>query len=129
MLGKRDVKFLKHDVMFFSSGTASDSICPKGWRLPGYSGDGSYWDLVRNYNNGAVNHINADTIMIVAPLSFFHFGYYRTRPSAYNVESGYWLNFTSSLTKAYIQYFNNSGSLTRGADSRNVGFTLRCLAR
>ena len=120
-----------------SSGTASDSICPKGWRLPGYDGDGSYYDLVERYvSRSSTSHdANSDTVMLISPLSFIRSGYYfYVGDLKYNAEVGLYAysRFNSAiishnmvLAYNYLKAQNyNNYSYNRGS-----GYSLRCLAR
>ena len=116
----------------FSSGTASDSICPKGWRLPGNSGSGSYRELLRFYSNAdGLNGKNLDTIVLLHQSVFTRSGDYDYISGFFGgrmSNSSYFTNGINSSLNAYI--FTFSGSyLTRYQEARGFGFVLRCLAR
>ncbi len=51
-------------------GDAMDSICPKGWQLPEYSGNKSYNTLLTTYNA-------TPTTVLSAPINFTRNGFYR----------------------------------------------------
>ena len=115
-----------------SSGTASDSICPKGWRLPGYSGSGSWYDLVRKYNNGTGNSAPKDTFLQISPLSFFRSGryYYVSGALYYRTSIGdYWSGRFYSRTNSYNLDFGSTYLYPQHEFDRGYGFSLRCLVR
>ena len=122
--------------------TAQDSVCPKGWKLPGYSGASSYRNLV-------------DTTYVVAndaygankarrwPLGFLPTGEYAINRSSSNggyidsraTDGSWWINVGARS--------NDSGSyvllvgvvnLTIGVSpqrevSRGYGYAIRCVVR
>ena len=118
-----------------SSGTASDSICPKGWRLPGYEGSGSYYDLTQIYDNGATDSTAKDlkdTFLQINPLSFLRAGYLSIGDgSVYVRASGgyYWSSRRSSQTNAYLLLFHSGALDPQYDNSRGTGRSVRCLAR
>ena len=119
---------------FFSSGTASDSICPKGWRLPENSGDDSFLELLKSYSNrnGNQNFTNADSVVQITLLSFLRSGfyYYSTGVPTERASNGfYWSSSRDSRTNGYRLSFNSTYLRPQGGDSRGRGFALRCLAR
>ena len=115
-----------------SSGTASDSICPKGWRLPGYDGSGSYYDLAQKYNNGTENKKPKDTIMQVYPLTIIRSGYYYySDGKLYNRASFgyYWSGRHSSIVNSYYLDFSSTRLIPQNGSERGRSFSIRCLAR
>ena len=136
---KHDIKFLKHDIMF-SSGTASDSICPKGWRLPGFIGDNSYLVLFRHYLSldqriEATKHVG--TIAHITPLSFLNSGYYNHQSKKFDDRTNlglYWTGSIDSNNIAWFLLFHDTyiiprATTYRGNDYRGNGNIIRCLAR
>ena len=118
----------------FSSGTASDSICPKGWRLPGSSGDGSYNDLVQIYANrsGGNNSSDIDTIVQISPFGFLRSGRYLYDSGSLSGRTSYgdyWSGRFYSITYSYSLIFHPTGLGPQYGDYRGLGFSLRCLAR
>ena len=120
---------------YHSSGTASDSICPKGWRLPGYSGDGSYVELLKPYSNRSGNASDlaqGDTIAQVSPLAFLRSGGYSysggapTNQASYG---GYWSGKPYSVTNAYYLRFASTSLSPQDNNRRGTGRSVRCLAR
>ena len=112
-----------------TTGDAPDSICPSGWRLPGYSGSGSYYDLMTNIYrpSGA----NKDTMVLSVPLSFLRAGYYNYSGSPGYLASygGYWSFRRNGATIARTLYFDSAGIYLQNDTYRGYGFSLRCLAR
>ena len=101
---------------------ATDSICPKGWRLPTSRSGGEFDTLVGGLNS---------TTITEAPYYF--------NPSGY-VDSGslrlagtvgdYWSSTAYSYpSSAYYLYFASGGVNPSNAASRYRGQSVRCLAR
>ena len=117
-----------------TTGDAPDSICPYAWRLPGYSGSGSYYDLIGKYTNriGKQDFTNADT-SILTPLlgSLRSGGYNYTNGSLYDRSSNgrYWLSSGYSTVNAYYLSFASSYIYPQNNANHGYGFALRCLAR
>ena len=113
-----------------SSGTASDSICPKGWRLPGYSGSGSWLESLQEYIV-LDKHTNAniDAVLQLTPFSLTRAG--RNAASNYRTLIGfYWSNYFSSISIAHYLSFTASGGLyPQDSYERMLGLSLRCLTR
>ena len=134
MFHKHDIKFLEHDVVFFSSGTASDSICPKGWRLPGLGGKGSYLELLKPYSNrngGAGGLIQGDTLILAPPYSLIYSGLYHSTESItkYITTRGYYgSHYLKLFTIDGLRFFPESifPQYDLGIGS---GLSIRCLAR
>ena len=118
-----------------SSGTASDSICPKGWRLPGNEGDESWYGLVKFYANrsGSVGAADGpdrhyDIFVQIHPLVLTHSGLYNYSHGTLDsrdFSGGYW----SSETKPSFFYFNSALLNPQRGLTLGTGRTLRCLAR
>ena len=115
-----------------SSGTASDSICPKGWRLPGYDGSGSWYSLVQSYNakinaNWNIKHIGFPTLS--SPISLLLSGahqYYSGKPWAQSAAGLYYSGYRDDTYNLLLQTDYFAG---RDGSFRGYGFSLRCLAR
>ena len=117
-----------------SSDTASDSICPKGWRLPGYDGSGSYLELLKPYSNrsGNKDFTNADTVIQLAPLSFLRAGLldYSNGNLNYRALGGfYWSSRHNSHINGHYLYFSSPDLHPQNSSDRGYGFSVRCLAR
>ena len=130
MLTKREI----FAIYLFSSGTASDSICPKGWRLPGYSGSGSYLELLKPYSNRSGNTgdlVQSDTVMQISPLSFLRSGDYGCDSGALNSRTSrgfYWSGHFYSYADSRNLRFYSTYLYPQYGDYRGLGFSLRCLA-
>ena len=118
-----------------SSGTASDSICPKGWRLPGSSGEDSYSELFQKYtSHSAWDTIpaNADTAVQINPLNFLRSGYYNYDSGSLNYRTSrgyYWSGHYYSITNSHLLDFYSTRLYPQVGYDRGYGYSLRCLAR
>ena len=122
---------------------ASNSICPKGWRLP----NASQTDNVNNefgrmlyqaeitakvsagnnsvgYTTGGFNKLRSNPYYLVR--SGYIVGSTLTYPG---VGGGYWSSMVSSSTHAYSLVFNNTGIYPARNDGRHLGGSVRCIAR
>ena len=106
-----------------SSGDATSSICPKGWKLPKGGSRGDFQTLYNQYNTLAKMRTDADGPEFL--LSGFYgsstaysreiFGYYWSR-TAYSTDRAYFLSLTrSSVNPAYDAPKHN-------------GISVRCVA-
>ncbi|MEE0888380.1 MAG: hypothetical protein U0L97_04180 [Candidatus Saccharimonadaceae bacterium] len=104
----------------------NQSICPAGWRLPTYSGDKSYENLVnmQGLTAGTSGNIqNAPTYFVYSgfwnggSMEVGFAGHFRSSVFIYNVGSSCFNFFASGNLSP--QYNNN----------RVVGFSVRCVAR
>ena len=116
-----------------TSGTASDSICPKGWRLPGSSGNGSYFELLESYSNrnGKADNLIQGTTMIQLPtISALRSGEYAINGEISRGYGGkYWSNNSSNKTNSFLLVFYSNYFAPQDALKCGYGFALRCLAR
>ena len=117
-----------------TTGDAPDSICPSGWRLPGYDGSGSYYDLAQKYNNGTGVNSYKDTFLQSPPLSFLRSGWYHYSGGAITDQKSsgtYWSNryFSKTSLRGYYLYFSNNSLIPNYDDNSGRAFSLRCLAR
>ena len=108
-----------------SSGTASGSICPKGFTLPtsNTTTNGSFSNLITQTS------ANANTI-VQAPLMFVRGGY--VDPGYYLGYAGYsgyyWSSVGRSSSYAYSLYFNSGNVSPSYYYARYLGFSVRCVA-
>ena len=116
------------------SGQASDSICPKGWRLP-TANDTSIGSLQGLINSGSVGANVA--VLTSSPYYFVRGGKVEPNNSwlfARAGDQGYYWSSTpkaSSSTTAYYLTFNGASTITPLGDTyaRNYGMSVRCIAR
>ena len=111
-----------------SSGTAPNSICPKGWQLPPSSGNKSYNTLFTSYGSSNGLLYGAQDIRL-APL-YFVYGGYVSSSSLYDAGSVgyYWSSTAYNSSNAYYLYFTTSVYPSNGY-LRSSGFSVRCVAR
>ena len=110
---------------------ATDSICPKGWKLPtsNNSNSGSFGGLTTAYGIG--NNSDGANSLRKFPLYLVPAGYVTSGSLS---DAGYNGNYWSSTTAdyrfiAYLLYFY-SGDATPSVDGvRDYGQSVRCLAR
>lgn len=113
---------------------ATNSVCPKGWRLPQIrnyvtynTGDNDFNNLNLYYNGGKTN---TATGLMAAPLYFMRSGYanYTSIGNFGNLDY-YWSSTVNSTTNAYVLYFYSYDVNPARSDSRFSGFSVRCIAR
>ena len=112
-----------------NSGTATQSICPKGFELPPNSGNGSYNTLLSQY--GLTSSTTSGNNSITrAPLFFVRSGY--VDPTYYLSLAGYSGNYWSSVayssSGAYYLTFHSSFVNPSDYSSRYSGLSVRCVA-
>lgn len=115
---------------------ASDSICPKGWKLPTGGGRGTSYDFYKLANAYGVSSslsgtINGITYNIAnAPLSFVRSGF--VNPGyhvGYAGRSGYdWSSTAYGSSKAYHLDFDDSSVDLSYGGTRDIGRSVRCIA-
>lgn len=122
----------------FKHGDTKDSICPKGWQLPRYSGSQSYGNLLSKYGfNGSYS-----SSLVLAPLNFNLSGLYNNVTGMGQDQGGggfYWTassynpwNETEGAaddTKANILYINTSSIDTKNYAFKTYGYNVRCVAK
>ena len=116
---------------------ATDSICPKGWRLPTNYGDKSYINLV----NGVYELLNNDAVSanrtLYPPLNFvrsgvFHwiFREHRQKGSGYLAWSNTaTANNVQAAYQFYARSFENTNNATNGELHKGHGISIRCVHR
>lgn len=114
-----------------TSGQATSSICPKGWRLPASTSSGEFQALINVYNVGS----NAATLTS-APLYFAKSGFVNQRAdllfSSGGYEGDYWSSTPYSNGRiAYYLNILNGNTVTPSSTNftRAAGFSVRCTAR
>ena len=113
---------------------ATNSVCPKGWRLPQIrnyvtynTGDNDFNNLNLYYNGGKTN---TATGLMAAPLYFMRSGnVYDTIIYNFGNNGYYWSSTVNSATNAYYLFFNSGSVNLANSYSRDHGFSVRCIAR
>ena len=111
-----------------SSGTASGSICPKGFELPPNTGDNSYNSLISAYNISS--NTAGGTAMRSAPLFFIRSGYVNPTIDLYyaGYYGRYWSSVAFSSSDTYYLYFGSSFVSPSSYAIRYFGHSVRCVA-
>lgn len=109
-----------------SSGEASNSICPAGWRLPSNSGTKSYYSLI------TTTYKYTTDAELVNNLGFVYSGYYFYL-LGYVLSLGsngrFWSSTAYSSTNAYILSFSNSLVDPHSTLYKGEGYSVRCVSR
>ena len=110
------------------SGNASNSICPRNWRLPNTSNH--EFSIINNLYNGT---LASDSGLISAPLWFIKPGDINSgNLENYAAQGSYWSSTVRSNGSANALYLGNNkvdpaGETTGG--NKRLGFPVRCMAR
>jgi len=106
------------------------SICPAGWRLPIYSGDKSYGNLITGLSliGGASGNVQN------IPVYFVYGAYWCGDPGGIGhigSSGDYWLSVVNYSNEAYkLTFTRYGGSISsQGSQLRGYGFSVRCVAR
>lgn len=103
-----------------TSGDASSSICPKGWKLPPNSGTGSYANVLSGVGLGAI---------FSAPYYMVYTGVIDgARLYDAGAQGRYWQSTASSDANAYVLKFDTVLDTTSTAYGRSYGRSVRCVA-
>ncbi|MBQ9018578.1 hypothetical protein IJ117_02390 [Candidatus Saccharibacteria bacterium] len=123
----------------YNSGTPSNSICPKGWKLPangGVNDNGTYSNLNKLYNGDITTASElgstaaADKLLLTSPLYFVRAGnVWSSALHSAGLDGTYWSSTVINASNAYSLYFRSSGVWPSNNDNRLVGRSVRCLAR
>ena len=111
-----------------TSQEATDSICPKGWRLPTSKSSGEYQALMAAYN--ITSNTDSTTRITQSPLYFHPSGSVHSGSLRYAGNIGYYWSSTaySSTNDAYILHFFSGYVNPSNYGYRYSGFSVRCLA-
>ena len=104
----------------------NQSICPAGWRLPTYSGDKSYQNLVnmQDLTSGISGNIQN------SPVYFVYGGKWEGGSSSVGSSGLYWFGVVVGINSANRLSFGVGGSLApQDFFDRSNGYSLRCVAR
>ncbi len=104
-----------------TSGNATASICPKGWRLPTGGDNGEFQTLYNNYNSA--------TLMMGDP-AFVLSGYRYGSSTDYQGSVGnFWSSTADNSNYAYRLYLNSSYVSPARNDHMYTGLTVRCVVQ
>ncbi len=102
------------------------SICPAGWRLPTYSGDKSYENLVTELGLTSGTSGNVQN----TPTYFVYGGYWYGSSSYVGYGGDYLSSVVNGVSYTYKFYFYHDGRMSpRDSGGRNLGNSVRCVAR
>ena len=117
-----------------SSGDATGSICPKGWRLPAnYTSDPdkSYGSITDKYLGFHVNTSGDYTTTLEAvPLQFLRAGRY-DKGSHYGLGTSvnHWSSTITDASVSYVFGFNSTNVYVQGGTHEYSGYIVRCVAQ
>ena len=108
------------------------SICPKGWRMPAYSGNYSFSELMGAYSLPTTNQQQGYSGELQNPLNFNRLGRFGGSP-AHVVDFGragyYWSSWGYSSTAAYhIDFYSEGFKPQNRGNMKGQGFSVRCVA-
>ena len=119
------------------AGTAPMDICPAGWQLPRYEGNGSWMYLIKDTyglisSQGDQGDTHVNNILHKFPFTLGYGGFTNVSgdvggQGSYNY---LWLNYTTSAI--YARYFNFYSSRVwpiNGDLQKSNGFSVRCVAK
>ena len=113
-----------------TTGTVSSSICPKNWKLPSNSGDGSFTDLLEHA--GITNNQEGANKIQGAPYNFSRAGNFEGSGKMSDDYGFYWSNSAKGvfvINSARVFLFTGSISTDPNVStSRVVGQSVRCVA-
>ena len=105
-----------------SSGNASYSICPKGWRLPTGGSSGEFQTLYNNYSSSAA--------MRGDPVNFVLSGYrYGSSTGGQGGNGSYWSSTVIAISNAYFLYIQGSNTGPAYNGPKYYGFSMRCVVQ
>ncbi len=114
-----------------SSAEATESICPKGWKMPSRA---EFETLFAAHNIALGNNLpESVAIMTSEPLNFVYSGAISARNEEPSTGGGHWWSTTApsgNTTTRYLATLSvNDTVLTDNNMSVGVGYSLRCVAR
>ncbi|MBQ3271520.1 hypothetical protein IJH10_02865 [Candidatus Saccharibacteria bacterium] len=105
-----------------TSGNATASICPKGWRIPTGGSSGEFQTLYNNYNSSA--------LMQSAPAFVLSGARNGDITTGQGDSSYYWSSTARGSATAYDFVLRDSGVvLPTDHSAKYLGFTVRCISR
>ena len=120
---------LTQDTLSDISKNPKNSICPKGWRLPTISSvadKDEFRKLNNTYNNGSTS---SDASLITSPLWFVRSGNVNsTNPLSFGARGDY-LSSTVNSSLTYTLRFSSDSVNPANNSGKDLGFSVRCVAR
>ncbi len=124
------------------SGDVASSICPKGWKLPAYSGVGSFYNIINGNGTAGTGYKDSKGSFTVLNSKNGRILGYNSNdafwPAAGFVRSGslasvgsfgdYWSRRASTAGSAYVLGFDSSGVYPQDGSGRYYGCSVRCVA-
>ena len=119
-----------------ATGNPTNSICPKGWRLPNATNK-EFGNLLVQYNiistntsTSYIDGVSSVSSMGAAPLYFVRGGFVSGGSLSSSDNNGYyWSSTFYSGSYAYLLRYNSSIVKPQYDDGRYYGWPVRCLAR
>ncbi len=115
-----------------SGGDTSGSICPKKWKLPAYSGIGSFQSINNSHSGSwtAVNGKNGRNFGYNSDNAFFPAaGYVGNGSLGYATSSGlYWSRRSRDSCSIYYMNFSSGSVYPQSISTCAVGYSVRCVA-
>ncbi|MBQ6394256.1 hypothetical protein IJH97_00655, partial [Candidatus Saccharibacteria bacterium] len=119
-----------------TTGTVTESVCPKGWQLPNNTGTKSFNTLMSAYslpttNGNSAAHNAAVRTIQQAPLNFSLAGHYNNLSIGEARFANYWsrIVFTDNVNTAYNLLFNSEYGVfyPQSNYDKYYGFSVRCV--
>ncbi len=116
---------------YMSSGSATNSICPKGWRLPTGGDGGEFRAMASNYGSSSDAASWLSALQAKPVPGFALAGYYDHNFVSDQGGGGrYWSSTASGSGYAYRLYFGSPGvNPTGGVNREYYGYSVRCVSR
>ena len=105
---------------------ASYDICPAGWRLPTGGSSGEFQALYAQYNSNALMRASIENSGAAFALTG---SFYDGSPKNQGINGVYWSSTYNLHTGMYDLYLTTSVVNPTSRDNRNVGISIRCVAK
>lgn len=119
-----------------ASGNPTNSICPKGWRLPNITNKEfgnllvQYGIISTNTSTSYIENQSSVNSMGATPLYLIRSGYISNGlRNGSGSRSYYWSSTRLNTSYSYNLYFASSIVYAQNSDGRLYGFSVRCVAR
>ena len=111
---------------------ATDSICPKGWKLPNNAGAKSFYNLLFTAYGLTGNVTTTPNGALLPPINFVYSGAYRqaTNSVGWRGQRGlWWSSYASSTTVVHHLDIEKTFIISRSEYGKGNGISIRCVAR